>query len=223
MSDKKLLSWFEKKREAKIVSQTQEHIAAVVLTVKEFQRAVDLLEKKDTKGALHSYERVFTYEHEADLIENAIYEELSKGELEPKDRYDLMRMVRQADQIANQMKSAARNLKITNNANMNINEAMMKHLVDMIGTSLKAVTSLNDAIMSLGVSDKDCKSHINKVEGFEKIGDKQYYNAKNDMFCTGLDSNTVIILHDLFRAVEQCTDYCKHTASMIDLLIVSGR
>ena len=224
MSDKKLISWFEKRREDLIVAKTQEHINVVALCVQEFERAVEHHSKGDDTTALESIERAMTYEHEADGIENLIYEELSKGELEPKDRYDLMRLVRQADYIADKIKSVSRILKIIMTTDCQIDPAMLEHVLKLSKTTTKATITLKEAINDLGSNNAHCKVALKTVIELEKVADDQYYEAKTFLFSKEPKSLRVLILQkDLIESIEQASDYCKSTAEMVDLLIVSGR
>ncbi len=217
MSEKKLLSWFEKEREDIIVQLTKQHIARVVLCAEEFERAFDSFLNNDKATMKGAIERVVTYEREADAKENTIYEELSKGELEPKDRYDLMRMVRQADHIADWLKGSSMDLKLIADQNLQFDEITTDKINTLIDTTLKAVTTLRNATLKLGTDDPGCRKLLKEVNALEKAADKEYFEAKTQIFSKGTKAN------DLISSIEQASDYCKSTAEMMELLIVSGR
>ena len=224
MSEKKLISWFEKRREELIVSKTKEHMNSVTLCVQEFGRALELHQSGDDASAINSLDRAVAYEHEADGYENLIYEELSKGELDAKDRYDLMRMVRQADYIADKTKSVCRILKVILTTDVSIEPEMMERVLALGKTTVKATENLRDAVNDLGVNNAHCKVALKSVNELEKVADDQYYEAKTFLFSKESSSvRSLIMQKDLIEAIEATSDYCKSTAEMVDLLIVSGR
>ena len=223
MSEKKLLTWFEKRREANIIKGTQEHIQIVYLCYKEFKEANELIFKGEKGAGMSALERSMRYERDADQIEIRIYEELTKGELEPKDRYDLIRLVRLTDYIADWTKTSCKNLKIITSVDIKVDDTMDNYIKSLNQVGLEAVEHLKTAMNHLGTDDHACLSELKRVNQLERKADDIYFEAKTYLFTKDLSARTLVLLRDYLHSIEQITDYCKSAAEVMDLLLVSGR
>ena len=112
MSDKPLLDWLERRKESSVIVKARQHIGKVLDTAVDLDRALGFQlsgRRDEIPEALH---RVEMDEKAADNLEVSIFEELSRGDMDPKEREDLMRLVRRIDDIADWFKVAGRNLEL---------------------------------------------------------------------------------------------------------------
>ena len=113
-----MTDWFGKRRESVIAKGIRDHAEKVGDTVSELNRAFGAMANNDHIKALEALKRMDFSEKEADNIEERMSEELSKGDMDPKEREDLMRLVRRMDYIADWSKEAGMNLQLILEANV---------------------------------------------------------------------------------------------------------
>ncbi|PIX32265.1 hypothetical protein COZ60_00040, partial [Candidatus Bathyarchaeota archaeon CG_4_8_14_3_um_filter_42_8] len=92
-----LIKWFEKRRETKALATIQRHLALITGIVEDLEKAIMAAIKSEEKEMRICIERVASSEREADALRRKVMDEVSKGELSPVDRADLMDLVKRVD------------------------------------------------------------------------------------------------------------------------------
>ncbi|MEM3464329.1 MAG: DUF47 family protein, partial [Candidatus Bathyarchaeia archaeon] len=95
-----LIKWFEKRRETKALAIIQKHLVLTTGIVEELEMAIAAAIKGDEKEVQKHIVRVVESEGEADKLRRSVMDELSKGELPPADRSDLMDLIKRVDMVA---------------------------------------------------------------------------------------------------------------------------
>lgn len=219
MSEKELTSWFAKRRESVAIKMTREHSAKVVDTVTELEKGLVAASRGNVTETKQAVQRLFAYETEADGIRRNIAVELTKGDLPPKYREDLMHLIKRLDTVADWAKDASRNIllllqvKVTSDLWQKLNE-MGRHLVECVWALRRSIDEL----------DKDVEKTLDlltKVDELEHKVDEDYFDVKSTFLAhKELESPTFIILRDLLHDMEQVADMCADTADLIRVIAI---
>lgn len=223
MSEKPLLHWLERRKESSVIKKAKEHVGKVLDTAVDVDRALSLLlsgRKDMIAEALH---RVDMDEKAADNIEVSILEELSLGDVDSKEREDLMRIVRRIDDIADWFKVAARNLELILETGEEVPETIWSAFKEMMKNSVDCCKALRTTIDALGI-DKEAviKSRMN-VDKYEHLVDELYFGVKKMMVKELKDAKAFVVLNDLLVGIENATDSCKAAADSIYVLVMAGQ
>ena len=166
------------RRESVVIRGLSEHARAVGDTASELNRAVASLCAGDKTKAVEALGRMVLSEKEADMIEETMSEELSKGDLEPKEREDLLRMVRRMDYIADWAKEAGMNLQLILEADVKVPSKLWAMYQDMTRTLEQATKEVRSTIESVGVNEQRANEHAREVKRLEHILDEFYFSIK---------------------------------------------
>lgn len=220
MSDKELVSWFAKRRESVAIKMTREHAAKVVDAVTELEKGLAAASEGNATETKQAVQRLFAYETEADGIRRNITVELTKGELPPKDREDLMHLIRRLDTVADYAKDASRNLTLL--LQVKVIKELWQKLTDMSRRLVECVWTLRRGIEEL---DKDVEKALGllaKVDELEHTIDENYFEAKITFLAHAkeLEPPAFIILRDLLHDMEQAADMCADTADLIRIITI---
>ncbi len=222
MSERKsLLEWFQARRESVIMGGIKAHSREVHDTVAEINRALNHMCKGEIEKATNAIERLRVEEKEADRSENFITSEISKGDLESKERGDLLRLVRKMDSIADWVHEAAMNLQIILEGKIEVPTEIWQEYRQMTENLEKAANELRLSLDYLGLENEHAAKHEREVERLEHIMDEMYYTTKKSIVLAELEPKALFLLGDMLNGIENSADRCKDVADMINILIVS--
>jgi len=220
VATRKVLTWLDLRRKSKTLNLAQKQILMAIKTVSELKAAVLAFGEGKQRDVEERLETLFSDEKVIDSLRRLVFEELTKESLSPKYREDLMHIVKRLDVIADQVKDAARNVKVllgTNvpeeiwSVNVKIAEALAKES-DLLGSTLEM----------LGIAPAEAKELARKVDEQENVVDAEYLREKA-LFCKyskELDFAVMLMLRDLLESMEQIADLCSDTADYIKILAV---
>jgi predicted phosphate transport protein (TIGR00153 family) len=168
------------------------------------------------------YDSLSDLEMEADELRRKMVDELTKGEMFPEEREDLMELVRAVDWIADWSKEAGRILIII--PFQKAPEEMKKAAQDMCRANLDCVTILSKCIHELHDNNpKEAINLANQVELLEEELDELYSIARRHLatmefpeFSTG----ALILLNMFLDALETVADWCENTADIVRAVAV---
>ncbi|MFA5312969.1 MAG: DUF47 family protein [Methanomassiliicoccales archaeon] len=225
MSDKgSLLDWFGKRRESLVNKAIREHAEKVGDTASELNRAVASMVKGDEASALDAIKRLVLSEKEADRMEEMISEELSKGDMESKEREDLMHLIRRMDYVADWAKESGMNLQLIIEAKIKIPVQLWKRYAEMTIELEKATKSLRMSIDALGVDMDAVISYERSVKVSEHTLDEMYFSTKKEIFTMAdLDPRAIYLMRDLLHGIENSADKCEDSADILHILVTSQR
>lgn len=225
MSEKgSLLDYFGKRRESLVTKGIREHAEKVGDTASELNRALNALVRVDRDTALDAMKRLLLSEKEADRLEEMITEELSKGEMEAKEREDLMHLIRRMDNVADWAKEAGMNLQLIIETKVAVPIALWKKYAEMSAELEKATKSLRMSIDALGVDAEAVIRYERGVEESEHMLDEMYFSTKKEIFLTlELDPRAIYLMRDLLHGIENSADSCKDAADILHILVISQR
>ncbi len=222
MSDRKsLLEWFGMRRESVVMSGLKNHARAVQDTVSELNRAVGHLCKEEKDKAIEALNRMMLSEKEADSMEGAITQEISKGELESKERGDLMHMVRRIDSVADWAKESGMNLQLILEAKVKVPAQLWQRYCAMTRELETAAKELKLALDYVGLNNEEAIKHCDQVERQEHTLDDMYFKTKKEILFSDTDPRAVFLLRDMLHGIENSSDSSKDVADSIRIMIAS--
>lgn len=216
-----MLEWFGKRRESVVMSGIRDHVRAVGDSASELNKAVTALCGSDSPKAMDALNRMLLAEQEADSIEERMNMELRKGDMEPKEREDLMRLVRRMDFIADWSKEAGMNLQLILEGGVKVPISLWSHYHEMTIELERATKELRASIENLGINEEMAEKHSREVERLEHVLDDLYFVTKKEILFSDIDPRAVFLLRDMLHGIENAADSCKDVSDIIHILITS--
>ncbi len=222
MSERRsLLEWFGKRRESLVIKGLRDHVIAVGDATAELNKAETALCNSDKEKAMDALTRMLLSEKEADNIEERISVELSKGDMEPKERELLMRLVRRMDFIADWSKESGMNLQLILEAKVKVPVNLWTHYHEMTIELERTTKELRASNEQLGVNEELADKHSREVERLEHVLDELYFVTKKEILFSDIDPRAVFLLRDMLHGIENAADSCKDVADIIHILLTS--
>ncbi|MBC7108666.1 MAG: DUF47 family protein [Methanomassiliicoccales archaeon] len=222
MSEKRsLLDWFSRRRESVVMNGIRNHALRVSDTIAELNRAIAAIGNGERTKALEAIQRLLVSEKEADFYESTISEELSKGDLDAREREDLMHLVRRMDYVADWGKEAALNLQMIIEAGVEVPKSLWEKYHAMTAELERATRMLKMSIDNLGVNEEEVVKHEREVETAEHNLDEMYFDTKKQILFAQMDPRAIFLMRDILHGIENSADSCKDTADIIHILLTA--
>ncbi|MBI0581518.1 MAG: DUF47 family protein [Methanomassiliicoccales archaeon] len=218
-----LLEWFYSRRESVVSKDMRGHAQDVGDTIIEFNRAMGMLCRGEKEQAIDALKRSFLAEKAADAREISLTEGLSRGDLEEKNREDLLHLVRRMDYAADWCKEAGMNLQLVLELNIPIPLDIWKKFNTMTLELEKMAKALKVCVDNLGLNNDLVLRTHKEIEESEHAMDDMYFLMKKEFFLTNLDARAIYLMRDLLHGVENSADNFKDSADIIHILIVAQR
>jgi len=226
LSDKKgkpLLEWFGRRREDFVLKGMREHGLIIIDSVNELERAVTAMSKGDDDTAMGAINRLVLSEKEADRIEDRLAFKLSKGDLDPREREDLMHLVRKMDRIADWAMEGAIHVQLVIEAGIEIPVHIWDALRAVCNELTLASKMLLRAVERLGADEDDTLKCIQSIKSQERVIDELNVSTLAKILMADMDFRGTMMAKGLLEAVEKSADRCKDCADTIHILITSRR
>jgi len=220
---KRIFNWFTPTRGQKVLEMVEEHLELTQNAVLDLYKMVEASAMCLEKDCKDFFESVSQLEMRADALRRMMVDELTKSEMFPEERQDLMELVRAVDWVADWSKEAGRILVIIpfENAPDEMKEAaknMCKANVDCVGVLSKCVKALHE-------DPKAALSLADKVEMLEEDLDELYSVARYhlaNLEYPGFSVGALILLNEFLDALETIADWCENTADIVRAIAVRG-
>ncbi len=223
MSEKSQLEWFRSRRESRALSMVKEHVTKVVDAAEELDNITDAAVRNRQDELASAFKRLILNEKAADNVEINLVQELSRGELPPKDREDLMRLVHSVDLIADWLKVSGKNIDLLQESGITIPPEVWSSFKEMTKNTLDCARALKAMIDVYGVDyDRMIKAR-DEVKRLENVVDDLYFSNRKILVKIHTNPGIVVILNDLLEGIENATDYCKHSSDTLLSLALQGR
>jgi len=213
--------WFAKRRKSKVLELADRQMTLAIETVIDLQKTIQAGLKGDKKNAKEHIEHLSLTEHEIDELRRTIFEELTRGSMPPKDREDIMHLVKRLDEMADHVKDASRNASLL--LDSNLPKVFWEKLFSMSNHLVDGATTLRKAIEALGTDfalAMKLAMEIDKIEG--KVDDE--YLETKEMFLAHvkeIDAASFLFLRDMIEELEHVADSCDDTADYVRILAVA--
>ncbi len=201
----------------------REHITKVIDTSVDLDNALEAILDNQREAALDAVKTLYMDERAADNMEVTLFEELSKGELDPKQRETLMRLVRRIDDVTEYLEQAGLNLELLQESVKSVPRefwSLYKELSKMLVEETKA---LRAAVESFGRDDEEVLKHREEVKRLEQQIDDGYFRLRKKLIRSPSDPMAMLILTDLLGAIENASDNAKEAADMLFILVMANR
>jgi predicted phosphate transport protein (TIGR00153 family) len=214
-----LVKWFEKRRETKALSTIQRHLALTTGIVEDLEKAIQAAIGNDEKEMQKSMERVANGEKEADGLRRKVMDEVSRGELSPVGREDLMHLVKRVDMVADWSRESTRILGAL--PMEQVPKSIRSEFADMVKSVKECAISLQKCVNKIMTSPDEALQAADAVEREEEKVDDIHEKArkllvKEDVPRAGI----AVLISQLFEAMEMIADSCEDTCDQVRVIMV---
>lgn len=214
-----LIKWFEKRRETKALATVQRHLILTTEIVADLEMAMGASIRKDEKEKQTSIKRVTNGEKEADRLRRKVMDDVSKGELSPIDRADLMELVKRVDMVADWSRESTRVL--TAISMEQVPTALKDVFMEMVRNVKDCAISLQKCVNKMMTKPKEALQAADTVERKEEKVDDIHEKArillgKEDLPTAGV----AVLVSQLFEAIEMIADSCEDACDQVRVIMV---
>jgi predicted phosphate transport protein (TIGR00153 family) len=213
--------WFSQRRKSKVLEMADRQMTLAIDTVIELEKSIVAALNGNKEKAMASFNKLSSVEHEIDELRRIVFEELTRGNLESKDREDIMHLVKRLDQMADHVKDGSRAVIVLLEAE--VPKEMWEHFAQTAKDLVDCAKTLRKAIENLGTNPEKAMELAKQVDKIEGLVDEKYVKAKAMLLkvCKETDAATILLLKDLIEEMEHVADACDDTADYVRVLTVS--
>ena len=218
---KRLFGWFAPKRGEKVLKMVEDHLELTKMAVSDLYRMVEAAAKGEDEDSKTFFENLSQMEMKADALRREMIDELTKSEMFPEERDDLMELVRAVDWVADWSREAGRILTII--PFERAPEEMKVAAQNMCRANNDCVTVLARCINVLPKDSNEAISLANEVEMLEEEIDELYSVARRHLVSLefkGFKTGALILLNMFLDALETVADWCENTADIVRAVAV---
>ena len=213
--------WFSERRKTKVLEMADRQMTLAIDTVIELEKAINSALNSDKEKTRASFDKLSRIEHEIDELRRIVFEELTRGNLQSKDREDIMHLVKRLDQMADHVKDASRAVVLLLEAE--VPKEMWKQFAKTAKDLVDCATTLRKAIENLGTNPAKAMELAKQIDKIEQRVDEKYLKSKAMLlkYSKETDAATILLLKDLIEEMEHVADACDDTADYVRILTVS--
>ena len=214
-----LIKWFEKRRETKALATIQRHLALITGIVEDLEKAIMAAIKCEEKEMRICIERVASSEREADALRRKVMDEVSKGELSPVDRADLMDLVKRVDMVADWSRESTRVLGAI--PMEHVPRSIKDEFVEMVKSVKECVASLQKCVNKMMTKPEEALKAADDVEREEEKVDDIHEKARTLIGKEDLPkAGVAVLVSQLFEAIEMIADACEDTCDQVRVIMI---
>ncbi|MEM2105283.1 MAG: DUF47 family protein [Candidatus Bathyarchaeia archaeon] len=214
-----LIKWFEKRRETKALATIQRHLALTTGIVEDLEKAISAAVKGNKSEMKEYVERVTGSEREADALRRKVMDEISKGELSPVDRADLMDLVKRVDMVADWSRESTRVLGAI--PMEKVPDSIKEEFVEMIKSVKECAVSLQKCVNKMMTKPEEALQAADAVEREEEKVDDIHEKARTLLGKEDLpNAGVAVLIGQLFEAIELIADACEDACDQVRVIMV---
>ncbi len=214
-----LIRWFEKRRETIALITIQRHLALTTGIVEDLEKAVAAAIKKDAKEARVCIERITNAEKEADVLRRKVMDEVSKGDLAPIDREDIMHLVKRVDMIADWCRESTRILDAI--PMEHVPNSIKDVFLEMVKNVKECAVSVQKCVNKMMRKAEEALQAADYVERQEEKVDDIHEKARKLLGKEELPkAGVAVLVGQLFEAIEMIADSCEDACDQVRIIIV---
>lgn len=221
MNEKRIINWLADRRESKLLKELVRHSDYVVRTADEFNRAIIAMSNQDYSGVRQAIERISANEKSADNMEKSIREELIKGDLNSKEREELLRLVSRLDTIADWIKDGGRNLSMIMDMELTVDQSIWNSLIEISSQLLEIAKAMDRSLKAVLDNEDDIDSFRKNVEDLERSIDQSYYAVKKAIILNAGEVKAIFLLRDLLHCIENGADATKDASDVLHIFAIA--
>ena len=217
MSD--LIRWFEKRRETKALETVQRHLALTTGIVEDLEKAVGAAIRNNEKETEKYIKRVTNAERKADTLRRKVMDDISKGELPPVDRADLMDLVKRVDMVADWSRESTRVLVAI--PMEEVPTSIKDGFIEMVESVRHCAISLRKCVNKMMAEPGKALQAADAVEREEEKVDDIHEKARILLGKSGLqNAGVAVLVGQLFEAIEMIADSCEDACDQVRVIMV---
>ena len=208
--------WIGRRKQRDVLKLSKNHLSKVMDLTKAFRKYLEAYVSNDSEGMKKRFEEIFDLERSADDEKEKIISEVSRGPFHPMDREDLMRLVLTMDDIAANLKSAARKLLYSDPKE--VPENVKNDLLKLSDMTITIVQRLEEALDALTRGSKDTLKFADSVERMEEEIDDFRSELIAKILKWGDESrkiSSLLMLKEAVENVENASDRAEDVADVI--------
>ena len=221
MSEKPIINWLGQRRESKVLKELVRHSDYVVRTANELNKAIISMSNQDYNGVQQAINRMSANEKSADTMEKSISEELIKGDLNSKEREELLRLANRIDVIADWIKDGGRNLTMIMDMELSVSSGVWNSLIEISGQLVEIVRAMDSSLKAVLNTEADIEALRDRVEEIEHTIDQMYYSVKKEIITHGGEVGTIFLLRDLLHCIENGADATKDASDVLHIFSIA--
>lgn len=214
-----LIKWFEKRREAKALTMIQQHLALTSSIVEDLEKALSALVKNDAEEMSACIERVAKNEREADTLRRKVMDEVSKGDLPPTAREDIMHLVKRVDMVADWSREASRILSVlpVEELPKTVKEEALKMAIGV----KECAFLLRECVNKMMTKPEEALQAADAVEREEERVDDLHEKARRLLGKEKMpNAGIAVLVSQLFEALEMIADSCEDACDHVRVIMV---
>jgi predicted phosphate transport protein (TIGR00153 family) len=221
-----LYEWFKSRNEESAINKTLVHMQKVLECVVEYEKAVSyLIDEKNIDLALKVFFRVDELEHQADGIRRNILNMLSKAEITPTIRGNLINLTQKIDDVANAANASARIfIYMNHNDFLNLGEEVHSKFLEMARISVDTAKKVNIMVNKLLTAEEEEIQELGEeINLLEHKCDDLRHGINRLLISNNADVNpfSAIEIHNCISSLEAVTDNAEDVADYIIMLTVA--
>jgi len=214
-----LIKWFEKRRETRALTTVQRHLALTTGIVEDLEKAIMAATQKDEKEMQKCIERVAGSEKEADTLRRNVMDNISKGELSPMDRVDLMDLVKRVDMVADWSRESTRILGAM--PMEHVPDSIKDEFIEMVKSAKECALSLQKCVNKMMTKPEEALQAADAVERIEEKVDDIHEKARVLLGKEALPkAGIAVLIGQLFEAIEMIADACEDACDQVRIIMV---
>ena len=219
-----LESWLRSRRKIQSIVMIRDHSRSVVSATEQLERCLNYALEGNYEALERSFSTLEQKEKAADLLKKKIITELTKGELPPSDREDLMRLTRRIDHVIDWVNETGRIL-----VEFKLDTAP-DNLLQMFP---KIITVIKSCVHSVDICidnlfEKRFQDALKAADDVERLEEEMdYLNMQARKEIGGFTQDTVkigeaILISQLMESLENTTDRCEDVVDLVRALSVAA-
>ncbi len=204
-----------------VLNMVEEHLGLTKRAVEELYKMVEAASEGRLPEKERLYRGVSEMEMKADQLRREMVEELTRRDIYPSEREDLMELVRAVDWVADWAREAGRILSII--PFEEAPEEMKKAVQNMCKADINGVSVLSKCVKALLREPDRALELANEVEMIEEDIDELYSIARRylaTLSFEGFTPGALILLNMFLDALETIADWCENTADIVRAIAV---
>ncbi len=223
MSEKGLSEWFTKRRESNAAKHIRAHVTKVMDTVVSLDKAFAAAMEDQRGAVLDALRTLYLDEKATDNLEVILFEDLSKGDLDASQREALMRLVRQIDNVSDQVQQAGLNLELLMESRKTVPREFWKLYRDLSASLVEETRALRAAVEAFGRDHSQVLKHREEVKHLEQRIDDSYFQLRKKLISSSSHPLALLVLSDILASVEMAADRANDAADMLFILVMANR
>lgn len=213
------MKWFEKRRETKALGTVQRHLSLTTGIVEDLEEAIVAAVENDEKEMRNCIERVEKTENEADGLRRRVMDEVSKGELAPSDRVDLMDLIKRVDMVADWSRESTRVLGAI--PMEQVPGSVKDEFIKMVRGVKQCTFSLQKCVNKMMTKHEEALQAADEVEREEEKVDEIHEEARKLLGKEELPrAGVAVLISQLFEALEMIADACEDACDQVRVILV---